>query len=181
MSGRHFGFAIATDAGLLGAGASHGHGVNGFEVAGVRHQVNADLAAVSSGEYAGGADVILHVSAAEHAAGIDVFEAGKNLGCGTTDDVDDDVQASAMAHGEHGLLGAVLGGGVQNFVEQRDQRGVAFERITLGADVARVNRLLEDVGADELIEHARRGRRARAVRTPCAPGSSGGARDRECA
>ena len=86
-----------------------------------------------------------------------------------------------MAHGEHGLLGAVLGRGVQNLVEQRNQRGVAFQRIALGADVARVDGLLENIGAHQLIEHPRAidGRRLLAI--PCAPGSSGGIRDRGCA
>ena len=43
---QHFGFAVAADARLLGAGASHRHRIDRFEMAGVRHQVNAQLAAV---------------------------------------------------------------------------------------------------------------------------------------
>ena len=60
-----------------------------------------------------------------------------------------------MAHRQHGLLRAVARGGVQDFVQQRNQRGVAFQRVALGADVARVDRLLEDVGANQLVENAR--------------------------
>ena len=111
------------------------------------------LLAAGAGKDAGRADVILHVSAAENAAGIDVLESGEDFGRRTADNVDDDVEASAMAHGQHCLLGAVLGSGVQDFVEQRNQRSVAFQRIALGADVARVDGLFEDVGANQLVEH----------------------------
>ena len=44
--------------------------------------------------------------------------------------------------------------GVQNLVQQRNQRGIAFQRVTLGADVAGVDRLLEYIGANQLIQNA---------------------------
>ena len=133
--------AVVADARLLGARASHRHRVHGFEVAGIRHQVDAYLVAVGGGEQSGRADVVLHVAAAQHAAGIDVFEAGEDLRRRAVHHIDDDVQASAMAHRQHRLLGSLLGSGIENLVEQRDQRGVAFQRVALGSDVARMDGL----------------------------------------
>ena len=60
-----------------------------------------------------------------------------------------------MTHGQNGLLRAVTGRRVQDLVQQWNQRGVAFQRITLGANVTGVNRLLEDIGPDELVQNAR--------------------------
>src|SRR5271167_281543 len=115
--------------------------------------MDSDLFAVRAAEHAGRPDVIFHVAAAQNAAWIDVLKSGENLRRRTAHDVDDDVQASAMAHRQNGLLGAVLRGGVEDFVEQRNERGIAFQRIALGADVARVDGLLEDVGAHQLIQN----------------------------
>ena len=39
----------------------------------------------------------------------------------------DDVEASAMAHAHDEFDGAELSGGVENFVDQRNERGDAFE------------------------------------------------------
>ena len=149
-----FALTVASDACLLGAGTSLGHGIDGLEVAGIRHQVNADLAAAAAGENAGRADVVFHVATAKHAARVHVFESGENFCRRAVHNVDDHVEATAVTHREYGLLGTVLGGGVQNFVEEWDQRGIAFERVTLGSDVTRVDGLLEDVGAHELVEYA---------------------------
>src|ERR1022692_2216459 len=109
-------------------------------------QVNADLAATGARENPGRADVILPVATAKHASRIDVLEPSENLSCRTAHDVDDDVEAPAMAHPQHSLLGALHRGSVQNFVQQRDERRVALERIALGSDIAGVNGLLEDAG-----------------------------------
>ena len=86
-----------------------------------------------------------------------------------------------MAHGDHRLLGAVLGSGVQDCVEQRDQRRFAFEREALGAEIARLDHLLEEIGADQQAREFALLIRRRVARIPCAPGSSGAARDRGCA
>ena len=47
-----------------------------------------------------------------------------------------------------------MGGGVENFVDERDQRGDTFEREALAAEIALLHDLLEDVGADEQFEDA---------------------------
>ena len=83
---------------LLGAGAADGDGIDGFEVAGVRDEVDVNLAAAAGGVFAGGSHVIFHVAGAENAARIDVFESGKDFLGRALRDVGDDVEASAMAH-----------------------------------------------------------------------------------
>ena len=75
----------------------------------------------------GRAHVIFHVSAAQNAARIDVFEAGKHFFRRTLSDVRNHVQASPMAHSHHQFHRAILPGAVENFVNQRDERGHAFE------------------------------------------------------
>ena len=147
--------AVAAHARLLGARAPQRHRINRFQMAGIGNHVDAHLAAAGAGEHPGRADVILHVAAAQHAARIDILEAGKNFRRRTAHDIDDDVQASAMAHRQHGLLGAMPRRGVENLVQQRNQRRVAFQRIALGADVAGMDGLLEDVGADQLVQNPR--------------------------
>ncbi len=98
--------------------------------------------------------VILDVAAAEGAARVHVFEAGENIGHLPPHGMGYHVEASAMAHGHHALVGAVLDGRLQGFLKQRNQRGLAFERETLGADVKRLQHLLEDVGLDQLRQDA---------------------------
>ncbi len=56
---------------------------------------------------------------------------------------------------KHGLLRAVTGCGVQHLVQQRNQCCVAFQRVTLGPNVAGVDRLLENIRADQLVQNAR--------------------------
>ncbi len=180
-NGQHFEFAVAPDARLLGARAAQRHRIDRLQVAGVRHQVDAHLPAIRAGKHAGRADVILHVAAAQHAARIDILESGEDLRRRPAHDVDDDVQAAAMAHRQHRLLRAIVGRGVQDFVQQRNQRGVAFQRIALGSDVAGVDGLLEDVGANQLIENTRTVHRLLLRRFHALLDPLAAARDRECA
>ena len=55
---------------------------------------------------------------------------------------------------EDGTLDAELGGGGEELVEERDEDGEAFEREALGAEIALLDDLLEEVGADEVGEDA---------------------------
>ena len=59
-----------------------------------------------------------------------------------------------MAHAHDEFDGAALGCGVEDFVDQRDERGDAFEREAFAAEIALLHDLLEDVGADEQVENA---------------------------
>ena len=51
-------------------------------------------------------------------------------------------------------IGAALGGGIENFVDERDEGGDAFQRKALAAEITLLHDLLEDVGADEQVENA---------------------------
>ena len=109
--------------------------------------------------FAGRAEVIFHVAAAQHAARIDIFEAGEDFGGGPADGVDHDVQAAAMAHGHDALLGAESRLRVRGSRRAAESApAVAFERIALGAQIARLQHLLEEFGADQALENALRDR-----------------------
>ena len=56
------------------------------------------------------AHVIFHVARAQHAARVNIFEAGKNFRCASSHNVKHDVQPAAMAHAQHRFNGAVFGG-----------------------------------------------------------------------
>ena len=64
---------------LFGARAADGDGIDGFQMAGIGNQMNVNFATATRDVFAGRAHVIFHVAAAQHAAGIDVFESGKDL------------------------------------------------------------------------------------------------------
>jgi len=80
------------------ARVADGDGVDGFEVARVRDEMDVNLAAAARGVFAGGAHVILHVAGAENAARVDVFEAGEDFFGRALGNVGDDVEAAAVAH-----------------------------------------------------------------------------------
>jgi len=60
-----------------------------------------------------------------------------------------------MAHGEDSAGYAVVGRAGEERVEERDEDGQTLEREALGAEIALLNDLLEDVAADEAGEDAR--------------------------
>src|SRR5262249_18486776 len=62
--------------------------------------------------------------------------------------------AAAVAHGKDGAGDAVLGSGGEELIEKWDEDGEAFEGEALGAEVALLNDLLEEVGANEIGEDA---------------------------
>ena len=139
---------------LLGASAADGDGIDGFEMAGIRNQMDVNFAAAARDVFAGRAHVIFHVAGAENAARVDVFEAGKDFFGIALGDVGNHVQTAAMAHAHHKFDGAQAGAGVENFIDQRDERGDAFEREALAAEIALLHDLLENIGADEQVENA---------------------------
>src|SRR5258705_6532939 len=108
--------------------------------------------AVGRGVFAGGSHVVFHVAAAEGAARVDVFEFCEDLGWGAADGVGHDVEAAAMRHGDERAGDSGCGGGGEYLIEKRNEDGEAFERKSLGAEVALLDYLLEEIGADELGE-----------------------------
>jgi hypothetical protein len=137
---------------LASAGAAHCHRVDGFEVAGVRDEMEGEARAIARGEAPGGADVVLDVASAEDAAGVDVFEFGEDVDGGLAEGVDHDAEATPMAHAHDGALRAEFGGAVEEPVEEGNECGHAFEGEALGAEIAGLDDLLEDVGAGEEVE-----------------------------
>ncbi len=143
---------FAADAGLLGTSAAHGDRIDGFQVTGIRDEVNFNRAPASRTIFASGADVIFDVAAAQHAARVHILKIGKDLGRGPADDVHHHVQPPAMAHGQDHLLGARSCAGFHNLIQQRNQGGKAFERIALCADKTSLQSLLEEFGANQSFE-----------------------------
>ena len=101
------------------------------------------LTAAASDVFAGRAHVVLHVAAAQHAARVDIFKSGENFLRRTPRHVDNHIQPAAMAHAHHQLHGSALAGGFDHFVHQRNQRGHAFQRKPLAAQIALLQHLLK--------------------------------------
>ena len=146
--------SIGASAVVLGARAAHGHRIDGFKMARVGNEVDVNLRAALGRVLAGGADVIFDVSAAEYAARIDVFKLSKNFFGLTLGDVNDHVEAPAVAHAEDEFLRAELTGGVEKLVHQGKKRRVAFEREAFVAEIARLKDLLKQFGPDQVVENA---------------------------
>ena len=124
--GQNAAAAFGADARLLGARAAHGYWINRFEMAGIRDEMHGDAAACRREEFARCAEMIFHVAAAENAARIHILETGEDFRGGAADSVDHHVQAAAMAHGYDALVGAEAASGIEDGIEKRNQRGIAF-------------------------------------------------------
>src|SRR5437879_13115458 len=98
--------------------------------------MNPERAAARGAVFSGRADVVLDVATAQHAARIDVLEAGKNVGRRLVDDVRHDVEPAAMAHGQDRFGGAQPGSPYQDPVEHRDEGSVARARKPVRAETA---------------------------------------------
>ena len=91
---------------------------------------------------AGRAHVVFDIAGTKNAARVDVFKAGDN------------VETSTMAHAHHEFGGAEARAGIEKFIDQRNQRGHAFEREALAPEIALLHDLLENIRANEQIENA---------------------------
>src|SRR5579885_614532 len=146
-------FKAAAVTGNLRARASKRDGIHGLQVAGIRHEMDVQLLSVRRYVGSRGADVVLHVSRAEHAARINVLEARDDFMRRLARRMDHHVQAASVAHRQDGLLRSALARGIQNRIEQRDERRYAFERKPFYAQVARLEHLLKEVRANEPLEN----------------------------
>ena len=163
--------ALDPDALLLGPHPPLDHRVHRFEVARVRGEMDADGAPVLGLVGAGRAHVVLDVAAAQDAPRIDVLEAGEELLGRPADHVQHDGEAPAVAHAEHRLLHLVAAAHLQALVEHGDERGHALDREALGAEVALLEDLFEDLRPHQAVQDALAplvGRLARRDRSPCA-------------
>src|SRR5258706_10310224 len=116
--------------------------------------MDVDLVAASRDVFAGRAHVVLHVAGAKNAARVDIFESGEDFFGITLGHMGDYVEAATVAHAHYELTGAKTGTRIEKFIHQWNQRGDAFEREALTAEVSLLHDLLEDVGAEEQIENA---------------------------
>ena len=137
---------------LLGTRTSNGDGIDCLQMARIGRQMDVDLGSAFGDILAGRTHVIFHVARTEHAARIHVLEFAKDLFRGALRDIDNDVQSSAMAHPHDEFDGAVFAGHVEDFVQQRQERSVAFEREALVAEIARLQRLLKQVRLDQQVK-----------------------------
>ena len=112
--------AIRAVACQLGPRPAHGHGIDRFEVAGVRYQMDVDALPLQGDVLAGRADVVFHVSRAQHAPRVHVFKPRDNLVDRFARRVHHHVQPPAMAHAHHGFDRAVFARRLQDCIEQRD-------------------------------------------------------------
>ena len=139
-------------AGLPRAGAPERHRVDRLEVARVRHQLHAQLVAAPGAVGAGRPHVVLHVAAAQHALRVGVLEPRVHVARGAPHGVDHHVEAAAVAHADQRLAQPEARAGLEHLVEQRDQRGDAFQGEALRAGVAAVQDDLEGLGPQQALE-----------------------------
>ncbi len=144
--------AGSSGARLLGPRAAHDHGIDRFEVAWIRCQMNAEFAPLASAVFPRCADVILDVAAAQHAARVHILEARENIRRALPRDVRHHVQPPAMAHPQHHLLGARRRGRREHLVKQRNDRGHSFERKSFAPQITRLKHLLKKLRADQPFE-----------------------------
>src|SRR3977135_1730603 len=116
--------------------------------------MDVNFAAAARDVFAGGAHVVLDVSAAENAAGSEVVKTGEDFVGGAAGYGSDYVEASAMAHAYDQFDCASLGRCVENFVDQREKRGDSLEGEALAAKIALLQDEFEQVGAGQQIEDA---------------------------
>ena len=96
--------------------------------------------------FPGSAHVILHVAAAQNAARVHIFKSGKDFLGRALGHLHDDIQPAAVAHAHHQFHRALLPGGVQNFIHQRDHGRDALQGEALTAEISLLQYLLEQVG-----------------------------------
>ena len=133
---------------LLRPRHSFGHGIDGFEMARVRGEGDADRRTRSRGELPGRAHVVLHVARTLRHARIELaLELAEDLLVRLADDVGEHVQAAAVRHRHHDLFHAGVGRAVEEELEHRDQRLRAFEAEALLTQELRVQEAFERLGA----------------------------------
>src|ERR1035437_3673659 len=129
---------------LLGTDDAFDYRVDGFQVARVGRDGNHDLAAAGGLAHARGAEVILDVARALRAARVDLaFEFAEDLFNVLADRVGEDVEAPAVGHADHQFVDVAKGGALQDFFQDGERGFAAFERESLLADEAGVQKMFE--------------------------------------
>ena len=122
-------------------------------MAGIGHQVDLNLCARAGDVFAGRAHVIFHIAAAQNAPRVNILKAGKDLFGRAPGDVHNHVQAAAVAHAHDQIYRAALAGSVENLVHHGDESGDALERKSFVAKITLLQHLLEEIGANQLVEN----------------------------
>ena len=129
------------------------HGVDGLEVAGVGGQLDLDAVAVAALELADLAEVVLHVARALDRGGVErALELLEHLVVVLADDRGEDVEPPAVGHAHDGALEPLVGGGLEDGVEDRDQALAALDAEALLPDPLGAEELLERLGRVEPVE-----------------------------
>src|SRR2546427_3050095 len=145
--------ALRANARLFGTRAAHGHRIDCLQMTGIGHEMNFNRAPGDRAIGSGRAHVVFNVASAEDTSRVHILKIGKNLRCGPADDVNHHVESSAMAHGQDHLIDARSRACFHNLVEQRNQDGEALDRVSLCANKTRLQRLLEEFGANQSFEN----------------------------
>ena len=149
----HLGARAPGDVVLLGPRLAHHHGIDDLQMRriggqGQMHLVVVELAVRRGAEMvfdvARTLDVLGLVGAALELVEDRPVRLGHHLG--------QDVQPAAMGHAEDDLLQTQLAAALDDLLQRRDQRLGAVEAEALGALVLDVEKLLEALGLDQLVE-----------------------------
>ena len=97
--------------------------------------------------------MVFHVTAAQHATRINVLESRKNFLGSALRNVDQNVQAAAMAHAHHEFNCAPFPRLLQNLIDKRNESSYALEGKTFGPQISLLQNLLEEVGADQQVKN----------------------------
>ncbi len=114
--------------------------------------MDADFLAAAGDVSAGSAHVVFHVARTQDAARIDVFKASDYFMGQLTRGVNHHVQSAAVAHGHDRGFRPLFARRVEDGVQERNQRGDSLQGKPLGAQVARLQNLFEQVGANQALE-----------------------------
>ena len=140
---------------LLGSNDAFEHAVDGLKVRGVGREVHRNLLAGGARERALGTEVVLHVTGALHGAGIlCAFELPEDLPVGLAGDVGEHAESTTVGHADGDLFEILLGGLLDDGIQQGDCRFATFEAESLLADVLGLQEGLECLGLVELAEDA---------------------------
>jgi hypothetical protein len=127
--------------------------VDGLEVRRVRRQVQVEGVARPGLVHAGRAEVVLDVAGALDGVGVDVpLELAEDLLVVLAEDVRQDVEPPAVGHAHDDVGDVVVGGGLADRVEQRDQRLAALDAEPLLPHVLGVQEALERLGRVEAAQ-----------------------------
>jgi hypothetical protein len=141
------------------AGAAEDDGIDGFEVAGIEGEGDADLLAFDDAG-AGVAEVILHVAVTMRGVrDVLLGEAGEEGFGLLAADVDEDVETTAVGHADDEVGDTGGRGAMDQLIHDGEHDFAAFDGEALGADEGLVEEAFELFGLHDGAQEAATGRR----------------------